>query len=104
MASSSRIDRSSSTTRMRGGSRSAGCAARWAAVLMESSRRDGRSGREEHRQARAGAGLRAHLNLAMVVRDNAMHDGQPETASLGEAAVERLEQAVQIPGGNADAG
>src|SRR5882672_9082989 len=104
MASSSRIDRSSSTTRMRGGTRSAGGAARWAAVLMGSSRRDGRSSRQAYRHTGAGALLRAHLNLTVVVRNDAVDDGEAEAAALGEAAVKRLEQTVQFLDWNADAG
>src|SRR5256885_10470463 len=104
MASSSRIDRSSSTTRMRGGTRSAAGAARWAAVLIGFSRRDDRSSRQAYRHAGTGALLRAHLNLTVVVGNDAVDDGETKAAALGEAAVKRLEQTVQLLDRDADAG
>src|SRR5437899_7147882 len=102
MASSSRIDRSSSTTRMRGGRRSTAGSARWAALLMSSSCRDRRARRQAHGDARTNALLRVHTNLTVVVGDDAMDDGQAETAALGKPAVERLKEAFQLRCGNAD--
>src|SRR5580765_4558375 len=102
MASSSRIDRSSSTTRMRGGRRSGAGSARWAALLMSSSYRDRRARRQPHGDARPDALLRVHANLTVVVGDDAVDDRQAETAALGKPSVERLEEALQLRGGHAN--
>src|SRR6185369_15558183 len=102
MASSSRIDRSSSTTRIRGGWRSGAGSARWAALLMSSSCRNRRPRRQAHGDARTDALLRVHANLTVVIGDDAMDDGQSETAALGKPAVERLKQAFQFGRGDAD--
>ena len=49
------------------------------------------------------ARLRADLNLAVVVADDAVHDRQAEAAALRERAVERLEERVELLGRDADA-
>src|SRR4030095_13834747 len=102
MASSSRIDRSSSTTRMRGGRRSGAGSARWGALLMSSSCRDRRERRQAHGDARTDAWLRVHANLTVIVGDDAMDNGQAETAALGKPTVERLKEPFQLGSGNAD--
>src|SRR5262245_1327427 len=102
MANSSRIDRSSSTTRMRGGRRSGAVSARWAALLMSSSCRDRGARRQAHGDARTNALLRVHANLTVVVGDDAMDNGEAQTAALGKTAVERLKEAFQLGSGNAD--
>ena len=61
------------------------------------------AGRQMHGDRRPAPGLRADLNFAVVVGDDAMDDRQAEAAALDEAAVKRLEQAVELLGRNADA-
>ena len=51
---------------------------------------------------RARAGMRADLNLSVVVGHDAMDDRQPEACALGEAAVKRLKEPVELLGRNAD--
>ena len=49
------------------------------------------------------AAPRAHLDLAVVVGHDAVDDREAEAAALGEAAVERLEEAVELLRRDADA-
>src|SRR6476646_801532 len=102
MASISRIDRSSSTTRIRGGRRSAATSGTGALDVLMSLCRDRGPRRQVDRDGRAVARLRADLNLAVVVRDDAMDDGEPEAAPLREPTVEGLEQALEFVGRDAD--
>src|SRR6185436_20892778 len=99
MASISRIDRSSSTTRMRGWRRSAGVSG--AVAFMSLCHHRG-SRRQMNGHGRAAARLRADLDLAVVVRDDTMDDRQPEAAALAESSVKGLKQAVEFLGLDAD--
>src|SRR6185369_15240519 len=106
MASISRIERSSSTTRMRGARRSAATSV--AVVLMSRSvfpSLCGYSGplRQMHGHGGPAIDLGADLNLAVVVGHDAVDDGQPEAAALRKSPVKRLEQAVEIVGRDTDA-
>src|SRR3954467_3823471 len=100
MASISRMDRSSSTTRMRGERRSAGVSV--AVAFMSLCHHRGPC-RQVHGHGRAAARLRADLNLAVVIGHDAMHDRQPKAAALAESPVKRLKEAVEFLGLNADA-
>ena len=51
----------------------------------------------------ATPGLRVDGNRAALVADDAVHDGEAEPRAFGEAAVERLEDAIELLGRDADA-
>src|SRR5258708_23875752 len=114
IASSSRIDRSSSTTRMR---------ADWLAVAARSAvtvpamsgvppldvgdcplvRGIGFSHGQRYLHARAFSLLRGNPDLAAIIARDALDDGEPEARAIGESAAEPLEDAIHILGGGPDA-
>ena len=117
MRSMSRIDGSSSTTRMRGFGRAPASARRLAARsvsrcdalasygrllrlgrrLAGAHRPRAALNRQAHAHRRARADRGRHLNGAVVVGDDAVHDGQAEPGALLERAAERLEDARRAP-------
>src|SRR5258708_39834848 len=114
IASSSRIDRSSSTTRMR---------ADWLAVAARSAvtvpamsgvppldvgdcplvRGIGFSHGQRYLHARAFSLLRGHPYPAALIARDALDDGEPEARAIGESPAERLEHASGILRGDPDA-
>src|SRR5260370_25853502 len=113
IASSSRIDRSSSTTRMRADSLAV--AARSAVTVPAMSgvpppdvgdcplvRGIGFSHGQRYLHARAFSLLRGHPDLAAVIARHALDDGEPDARAIGESAPEWLEDAIHILGGDAD--
>src|SRR5258708_8703220 len=114
IASSSRIDRSSSTTRMRADSLAV--AARSAVTVPAMSgvpppdvgdcplvRGIGFSHGQRYLHARAFSLLRGHPDLAAVIARDALGDGEAQAPAIGESAPEWLEDAIHILGGDADA-
>ena len=103
----SRIDCSSSAIRMRGFSPSRIPASRLAGrgFLHDAWRSARRVRALGKRDAEDGAAARSRLDVdvAVVVGDDAMDDGQAEAGALAERAAERLEDRVDVLGRNADA-
>ena len=60
--------------------------------------------RQQHRERRALARLRAHLDGAAVVLDDALADRQPQPGPLLLGREERDEQVLEVAGRDADAG
>src|SRR5260221_8459416 len=113
IASISRIERSSSTTRMRADSLAVAAVAgvtmpaMSGVPLADVGDRPlvggvGLADGQRHLDAGPLPLLRGHANLAAVVARNPMDDGEAETGAVGEPAAERLEHAVDVLGGDAD--
>src|SRR5260221_8660272 len=113
IASISRIERSSSTTRMRAGTLAVGGGAVTVPAMSGLPQRAvgggplvrgiGFSHRERDLHARSFALLRDHADLTPVVARDAVDDRQAEARAVGEPAAERLEDAVHVLGRDADA-
>src|SRR5947208_365090 len=56
-----------------------------------------------HSHGRTASWLRIDLNLAVVVGHNPVHDREAQPAAFDEPAVKRLEEAVELCGGNSHA-
>src|SRR5204863_3925991 len=66
-----------------------------------------RRGHDAHRETdadrRSMSRSTTHLDLAAIIAHDAVHDRQAEAGAFGERAAKRLEDGIELLGGNADA-